>query len=36
MLIIGSDYHPSWQQICWMDTETGETEEKRLDDTSRR
>ena len=20
MLIIGCDYHPSWQQICWLDT----------------
>jgi transposase len=34
MLIIGCDYHPSWQQICWMDTETGETEEKKLDHAS--
>jgi hypothetical protein len=25
MMIIGCDYHPSWQQICWMDTVTGET-----------
>jgi len=25
MLVIGCDYHPSWQQICWMDTLTGET-----------
>ena len=31
MMIIGCDYHPSWQQICWMDTLTGETEEKKLD-----
>ena len=31
MLIIGCDYHPSWQQICWMDTETGETEERKLE-----
>ena len=34
MLIIGCDYHPSWQQICWMDTETGETEEKKLEHAS--
>jgi hypothetical protein len=25
MLLIGCDYHPSWQQICWFDTTTGET-----------
>ena len=31
MLIIGCDYHPSWQQICWLDTETGETGERRLE-----
>jgi len=34
MLIIGCDYHPSWQQICWMDTLTGETEEKKLEHAS--
>jgi transposase len=34
MLIIGCDYHPGWQQISWMDTETGETEEKKLDHAS--
>jgi transposase len=34
MLIIGCDYHPSWQQICWMDTETGETEERKLEHAS--
>jgi transposase len=31
MIVIGVDYHPSWQQICWLDTETGETEEKKLE-----
>lgn len=30
MLIIGVDYHPSVQQIAWVDTETGEIEERRL------
>src|SRR6516164_8233410 len=30
MLIIGCDYHPSVQQIAWVDTETGETKERRL------
>ena len=34
MLIIGCDYHPSWQQICWLDTATGETEERKLEHTS--
>jgi transposase len=34
MLIIGCDYHPSWQQICWTDTETGETEERKLEHAS--
>src|SRR3981081_3832734 len=30
MMIIGCDFHPSWQQIAWMDKETGETGEQRL------
>lgn len=34
MLIIGCDYHPSWQQICWLDTATGETEERKLEHAS--
>ena len=34
MLIIGCDYHPSWQQICWMDTESGETGERKLEHAS--
>jgi len=34
MRIIGCDYHPSWQQICWVDTETGETGEQRLEHAS--
>jgi len=33
-MIIGCDYHPSWQQICWLDTATGETEEKKLEHAS--
>ena len=24
MMIIGCDFHPSWQQVTWLDTETGE------------
>ena len=34
MRIIGCDYHPSWQQICWVDTETGEAEERKLEHAS--
>jgi len=30
MLIIGCDYHPSFQQIAFVDTETGELQEQRL------
>lgn len=30
MLIIGADYHPSFQQIAFVDTETGELKEQRL------
>ena len=30
MLIIGCDYHPGFQQIALVDTETGEAEERRL------
>jgi len=30
MVLIGSDFHPSWQQVCWLDLETGETEERKL------
>jgi transposase len=31
MRIIGCDFHPSWQQVCWVDTLTGETAEKKLE-----
>ena len=34
MMIIGCHYHPSWQQICWLDTATGETGEKKLEHAS--
>ena len=34
MIVIGCDYHPSWQQICWLDTLTGETQEKKLEHMS--
>jgi transposase len=30
MLIIGCDYHPSFQQIAFADTESGELKEQRL------
>ncbi len=30
MMIIGCDFHPSWQQVAWVDTETGECGERKL------
>ena len=30
MMIIGCDYHPGFQQIAWVNTETGEFGERRL------
>jgi transposase len=30
MMIIGCDFHPSWQQIAWLESETGETGEQKL------
>jgi transposase len=30
MIIVGCDFHPSWQQIAWLDVETGETGEQKL------
>ena len=30
MIIIGVDFHPEFQQIAWVDTETGEFQERRL------
>jgi transposase len=30
MVFIGCDYHPSWQQVCWLDTEHGECGEQKL------
>jgi Transposase len=30
MLIVGCDYHPGFQQIAYVDTETGELQERRL------
>ena len=31
MMIIGCDYHPGFQQIAFVDTETGELQERRLE-----
>ena len=31
MIIIGADYHPSFQQIASVDSETGELQERRLE-----
>ena len=31
MFIIGCDYHPAFQQIAFVDTETGERQERRLE-----
>ncbi len=30
MIIVGCDFHPSWEHVCWLDTETGETGEQKL------
>src|SRR6202521_2435664 len=30
MMIIGCDYHPAFQQIAFVDTDTGEFQERRL------
>ena len=30
MMIIGCDFHPSWQQVSWLDGETGEAGEQKL------
>ena len=30
MIIIGCDYHPGFEQIACVDTETGELQERRL------
>jgi transposase len=31
MWIIGCDFHPGWQQVAWLDLETGETGEAKLE-----
>ncbi len=30
MIIIGCDFHPSWQQVAWVDTTHGEIRERKL------
>ncbi len=30
MLIVGCDYHPRWQQVAWLDLESGECGEQKL------
>ena len=30
MMIIGCDFHPSWQQVSFLDIETGEVQERKL------
>src|SRR5437016_8116912 len=34
MMIIGCDFHPSWQQVSWLDTGTGECGERKLVDAN--
>lgn len=29
-MIIGCDFHPSWEQVSWLNSETGETGEQKL------
>ena len=30
MVLIGCDFHPSWQQVSWMEPSTGETGDQKL------
>ena len=30
MVIIGADFHPQFEQIAWLDTDTGEFKQQRL------
>jgi transposase len=30
MVLIGSDFHPSWQQVSWLNRETGEAGDQKL------
>jgi len=31
MIIIGCDFHTRYQEIAWLDTDTGEIHERRLE-----
>src|SRR5258708_30898717 len=31
MIIIGADYHPGFQQVAYVDTDTGDLQERRLE-----
>jgi transposase len=30
MVLIGCDFHPSWQQVCWLNKATGESGDQKL------
>src|SRR5258707_8726263 len=30
MILIGCDFHPSWQQVCWLNMADGETNNQKL------
>jgi hypothetical protein len=30
MIIVGCDFHPAWQQVAWVDTETGEAAGRKI------
>ena len=30
MILIGCDFHPSWQQVCWLNMASGETDNQKL------
>jgi len=30
MILIGCDFHPSWQQVCWLNMASGETNNQKL------
>src|SRR5271169_6976218 len=30
MILIGCDFHPSWQQVCWLNMASGETNNEKL------
>ena len=34
MYIVGCDFHPGWQQVAILDTETGEIQEHKLENRS--